>query len=132
MFDRKYKIAAKPYRFFTVALAITVAFLLMISVATPAVAAMEKMSTLSGEVMAVNPSAETLTVKSGPRYGSSVGQFTFATDKMTSITSCAQNDTLRDIGVGEDVTVMYHEKDGKLFADAIEKKLTLALACVYQ
>lgn len=131
MFDRKNKIQAEQYRLVAVALAFTVAFLFIFSFATPAVAAMGNMSTISGEVIAVNPSAGTLTLRSGPRSGSPAGQFTFATDKMTSITSCAQNGTLRDIGVGQDVTVTYHEKDGKFFADVIEKKLTLALACVY-
>ncbi len=131
MFDRKNKLPAKLSELFAAARAVTMALLFTISFATPAVAAAGKMSTLSGEVIAVNPSSGTLTVRSGARYGSSAAQFTFSTDDMTSITSCAQNKTLRDIGVGQDVTVTYHEKDGKLFADAVEKKLTLALACVY-
>lgn len=129
MFDIKAKMPAKPYRLFGGVLAVTIAFLLMISFANTAIAGVGKMPTISGEVIAVDPSAGTLTVKS--RYASPMGLFTFSTDKTTSITSCAQNKTLRDIGVGQDVTVTYHEKDGKFFADAIEKKLTLALACVY-
>ncbi len=131
MFDRKNRMPAKPYGLFAVVLAVTMALLLTTSFAAPAVAASGKISTLSGEVIAVNPSAGTLTVRSGARYGSPPAQLTFSMDKMTSVTSCAQNKTLRDIGIGQDVTVTYHEKDGKLFADAVEKKLTLALACVY-
>lgn len=122
MYDRK---------FFTAVFAVTAAALFMISFAVPAVAAGEKMSSISGQVVAVDPYAGTLTVKSRGQSESSMGLFTFTTDNMTSITSCAQNKTLRDIGVGQDVSVTYHEKEEKLFADAIEKKLTLSLACIY-
>ncbi len=128
---RKDKRTAEPYKLFTGFLAVAVAVLLMISLATPAVAAVGKVPTLSGEVIAVDPSAGTLTVKSSQRNSSSMGVFTFTTDNRTSITSCAQNETLRDISPGQDVTVTYHEKGGKLLADAIEKKITLALACIY-
>lgn len=130
MYDRKDRRSAEPFKLFTGVLAVTVAVLFLVSFATPAAAAGEKISTLSGQVIAVDPYAGTLTVKSSGRNESSIGLFTFATDKMTSIVSCAQNETLRDIGVGQDVTVTYHEKEGKLFADVVEKKLTLALACL--
>jgi len=131
MDDRKVKSSAKSFKLFTGVLAVTIAALFMVSFAAPAVAAGEKMSTLSGQVIAVDPYAGTLTVKSSGRNEASMGLFTFATDNMTSIVSCAQNKALRDIGAGQDVTVTYHEEEGKLFADIIEKKLTLALACIY-
>jgi len=131
MYDRENKRSARPFKLFTVLLAVAVAAIFMVSFATPAIAVGEKISTLSGQVIAVDPYAGTLTVKSSGRNESSMGMFTFATDKMTSVVSCAQNNSLRDIGLGQDVTVTYREKEGKLFADVIEKKLTLALACIY-
>ncbi len=131
MDDRKDKRSANPLKLFTGFLAVTVAVLFLVAFATPAVAAREKIKTLSGQVVAIDPHAGTLTVKSSGSNESSMGLFMFATDNMTSILSCAQNKTLRDIGVGQDVTVAYHEKDGKLFADVVDKKLTLALACIY-
>jgi hypothetical protein len=131
MYDRKDKRSVRPFKLFTGVLAVTISVLFLVAFAAPAVAAGEKISTLSGQVMAVDPYAGTLTVKSIGRNESSMGLFTFATDNMTSIVSCAQNNTLTDIGVGQDVTVTYHEKEGKLFADVVEKKLTLALACLY-
>jgi hypothetical protein len=127
MFDRK----VKPFELFAGVIAFAVAVLFVISFAPPAVAGGEKISTISGQVVAVDHYAGTLTVKSSGRDESSMGLFTFATDEMTSITSCAQNISLRDIGIGQDVTVAYHEREGKLFANVVEKELTLALACVY-
>jgi hypothetical protein len=131
MYDRIYKRSVEPFTLLTGVLALTAAVLLMVSFATPAAAA-EKLSTLSGQIIAVDPYAGTLTVKPSGQNESSMGLFTFAADKMTSVTSCAQNEILSDIGIGQDVTVTYHEKEGKLFADVIEKKLTLALACIYR
>ena len=131
MYDKKVKSSAGLFKLFTGVLVVTAAVLFMVSFANTAVAAGEKMSTLGGQVISVDPNAGTLTVKSSGRNESSMGLVTFATDKMTWVTSCGQNKTLKDIGAGQDVTVTYHEKDGKLYADFIEKKLTLALACIY-
>ncbi len=39
---------------------------------------------------------------------------------MTKVMICYQNRSFEDIKVGEKVTVTYHEKDGKLFAVAID------------
>jgi hypothetical protein len=131
MFERIDKRSARPFTLYTGVLAIAVAALFIVSFATPALAAGEKISTISGQVIAVDPYARTLSVKSSGRNESSMGLFTFSTDKMTSIVNCAQNESLRDIGVGQDVTVTYHEKEGKLFADVVEKQLTPALACLF-
>jgi hypothetical protein len=91
------------------------------------------MATLKGEVIAVDHYAKTLTVKSKePSLSSALGTmdgFTFTTNEMTSVTSCAQNKSFEDIGVGENVAVTYHEKDGKLFADAVDVGIPLIIAC---
>ena len=112
--------------------AFAVAALFVMSFAGPAVAA-EKIATIKGEVIAVDHYAKTLTVKSKePSLSSAfgtMGGFTFTTDQMTNVTSCTQNKTFEDIGVGEKVTVTYHEKDGKLFADAVDVGVPLIIAC---
>lgn len=115
-------------------LAVIAAVLFVMSLANPAIAE-EKMSTLNGEVVAVDSYANTLTVRSSepiPSFAPGMtGGYTFTADKMTRVTSCAQNKALGDIGVGEKVTVTYHERDGKLFADAVELRMPIIIACVY-
>lgn len=133
MFSKAPRVEKKSFgiaSFVSGTLVFAVAALFLITFATPTSAAAGNMSSISGQVMAVDAYAGTLTVKvSGTQP--SLGLFTFSTNKMTSITSCAQNNTIGDIGVGQDVRVTYHEKDGKLFADAVEKQLPLTVACIY-
>ncbi len=113
------------FKLLTGVLAVIALVLLMASVAVPKAMA-EETWTISGQVIGVDPYAGTLMVKLNGRSDSLI----FHTDQMTSIRSCAQSRTLRDIGrTGEDVAVTYHEKEGKLFADLVENELTIALAC---
>lgn len=99
--------------------------------------AQEKMSTLKGEVIAVDNYAKTLTVKasetSEPYMTGKDHVFSFDTNEMTNVKMCTMNKSFRDIGVGEKVTLTYHEKDRKLIADAIDIDVpTLSFACYDQ
>jgi hypothetical protein len=135
MFDRETiteRRSVKAVSLVTSIFVFVVAALFVMAFANPAIAG-EKMATFKGEVIAVDHYAKTLTVKSKePSLSSALGTmggFAFATDEMTNVTSCTQNKTFEDIGVGEKVTVTYHEKDGKLFADAVDVGIPLIIAC---
>ncbi len=117
------------FKLLTGVLAVIALVLLMASVAVPKAMA-EETWTISGQVIGVDPYAGTLTIKLNGRSDSLI----FHTDQMTSIRSCEQSRTIRDIGVrdiemGKDVAVTYHEKEGKLLADLVENESTIALAC---
>jgi hypothetical protein len=92
-----------------------VAVLFVLSFTHSAVAA-ENMSTLKGEVIAVDSYAKTLTVSSDELPGG----ITFSSGNMTNVIRCYQNRTIGDIEVGERVAVRFHEEYGNLMADAID------------
>ena len=48
---------------------------------------------------------------------------------ITKVTMCGQLKTVQDIKAGEQVTVKYHEDNGKLYADAIDLTAPL-VACL--
>ncbi|HSB30501.1 MAG TPA: hypothetical protein VLD55_02775 [Candidatus Sulfobium mesophilum] len=104
--------------------AVVVATFFVILFANAAMAAENNMITLKGQVVAVDNHAQTVTVLSIEKAGSSdmmmTGEYTFAVDKVTNVTSCTENKTFNYIGAGETVTVTYHEYEGKLIADAID------------
>ena len=109
-----------------------VAALFLMSFTTPA-ASEGMMTSLKGEVVAVDTFAGTITVKpfdTGLSYDMNLdGTITFTIDNMTSVMSCGQNKPLEYIGAGEKVTINYHEKEGTLFADAIDVSIPLVVAC---
>jgi len=124
----------RPFRLlnlFTVMFVSVAAVLFVVSFANSVVAA-ERTSTLKGEVIAVDTYDNLLIVKPSDASRASAlgraGDVTFTLSKMTGITSCNQNKTVTDIVIGEKVTVTYHEREGKLFADAVDEPLVI-LAC---
>lgn len=94
--------------------------------------AKEDMATLKGEVVGFDSYSRMLTVRSSEAIPSlsigKEGEVTFSMDSMTNVTSCLQNKSFHDITIGEKVTVTYHERDGKLVANAVDIA-PVVLAC---
>ena len=61
----------------------------------------------------------------------SEGKITLSVDKSTSFTSCARNRGFENLAAGQKVTVKYHEREGRLVADAVDIAPIL-LACYNQ
>jgi hypothetical protein len=74
--------------------------------------------TAKGDVTSVDASAMTLAVK-GEKAGSA--EHTYVVDSATKFTSDGKPATFADVKVGEDVTVRFVMKDGKM--DATEIKI---------
>jgi len=98
-------------------------------------AAKENMPTLRGEVVAIDSYTGVLTLRANsaedPYAEATERGFAFAINPKTPVTICYQNKSTEDIKVGETVSVTYHERDGKLFADAIDIAPVI-LACYDQ
>ncbi len=96
-------------------LALAIAVFFVLSLATIAFAE-ENFYSLSGSIMAVDPGAKTLTLKSDESPLASAqrwqGDVTIATDEMTNVMMCSENKSLEDLRVGEHVSLRYHEIDG--------------------
>ncbi len=103
-------------------LAVAVALLFVAAFANAAVAAV-KLSSLKGEVVAVDLSAKTVTVKAvnAPKMPTTIveGQLTFAVDNMTKISMGKKHEALGKIKAGDMVEVKYHTKDGRDIADSL-------------
>jgi len=105
--------------------AMVIAALFLVSLATQ-VNAEESKANIRGEVVAVDHNAGTVTLRSLDK-----DTFTFSMDKGTNVTSCTQNMIFRDIGVGEKVTVTYHEAANRFVADVIDiEPVAIAYACI--
>ena len=110
-------------------LAIVVAMLFVFSLASVAGAAEKGMYTkdqiysVRGPVLAVDPSAKTLTVKSiEPSRSPSTrwkGDITFVTSDDTKIAMGKKVETFQDLKAGEEVVVKFHEVAGKYIADSV-------------
>ena len=59
------------------------------------------------------------------------GKITFGVDKSTIFTLCARNRGFEQLAAGQKVTVKYHEREGRLVADAVDTAPIL-LACYNQ
>ena len=107
------------------------AMLFLVSFANNAIAT-ERMSTLKGEVIAIDTYDNLLIVRpSDASLASTLGEagdVTFSLNNMTDISSCTQSKTAEDLVIGEKVTVRYHQGEGKLFADAVTAEPVI-LAC---
>ena len=77
----------------------------------------------TGEVVAFDPAARTLTVRaieSSETMGIWMkGELTFTIDDSTTVMACNELKKYEDIRVGDAVTVTYYEKEGKSFADFV-------------
>jgi len=131
MFNRKTINETRVATSVTTILIAVVALLFVMSFANQA-AARGKMDSLKGEVVAVDGYNKTLTVKSIESSQSSPagmeGEFVFDADRNTNVIWCSQNKTFEDIRAGDKVTVTYHERGGRLVADAIDIP-PVVLAC---
>jgi hypothetical protein len=104
-------------------LILVTAALIVFSFLNPAVVTAADTGAFKGEVVAIDSYGKTFTVKSldsGLYPMETAGELTFSLDRSTNVTSCEQNRTAQDIGVGERVSVTYHEKGGYLIADAVD------------
>ena len=104
-------------------LIVVVAMFFVVSLAMVALAA-DQMYSLKGPVLSVDSGAKTVTVHSveGVKEAANnrwKGDVTFATDDMTKISMGKRHKTLKAIKAGQEVEVMFHEKDGKPVADKI-------------
>jgi len=99
----------------TIAIVLSVIFVLAIASLTFA-----GTKQLTGEVTAVDTAASTVSVK-----GRS-GEATFSVVDDTKIKAGHQSKTIEDVKVGEKVTVIYTEADGKNTAKKIEMKAAKA------
>ena len=104
-------------------LTVVVAMFFVASVATVAIAT-EQMYSLKGPVLSVDSGAKTVTVHSVEGVTAAAnnrwkGDITFATGKMTKISMDKKHETFKALKTGQDVEVMFHEKDGKHVADKI-------------
>jgi hypothetical protein len=116
-------------------LAIAAVILLTLSLASVAIA-QEKANTidyaLKGKVVSVNPLSQTMTVEptsSLSSAGGAMSGFTFTVSEMTNVRMCEQDRTVKDIKVGETVTVVYHKEAGTLYADVVDIPTPL-VACL--
>lgn len=90
---------------------------------------------LKGEVVSIDPLAQTLTVQSVDKIpaliSGTLGEFTFFMDEMTKLTMCGQAKSVEDIKVGQEVTVGYHRQGRQLYADSIAVPAPL-MACLME
>ncbi len=87
---------------------------------------------LKGKVVSVDPLSQTMTVRPTSGISSAIGpkgEFTFTVNEMTNVRMCEQDRTVKDIEVGETVTVVYHREAGTLYADAVNIPTPL-VACL--
>jgi Cu/Ag efflux protein CusF len=104
-------------------LTVVVAMFFVVSLTMVAFAA-DQMYSLKGPVVSVDSGAKTVTVNSTEGVKEAAnniwkGEVTFATGKMTKISMGKRHKTLKAIKTGQEVEVMFHEKDGKHVADKI-------------
>lgn len=83
-----------------------------------------KMVSFKGEVIAIDPAANTFTAKSieSAEESSPItlkGELTFVMDELTKVKECDKDMAFSDLKVGDHVSVSYHEKEGKSLADNI-------------
>ena len=87
---------------------------------------------LKGQVVSVDPLAHQLIVLSVEKVpaltSGTLGEFTFSMDAMTKVTMCNQEKSVGDITGGQEITVSYHERGGKLYADSIDMRAPI-MAC---
>ena len=90
---------------------------------------------LKGQVVSIDPLAQTLTVQSIEKIpaliSGTLGEFMFSMDEMTKITMCNQTKSVGDIKVGQEVTVGYHGHGRQLYADSIAVPAPL-MACLIE
>jgi Cu/Ag efflux protein CusF len=104
-------------------LTVGVAMIFVVSLAMVAIAA-DQVYSLKGPVLSVDSKAKTVTVHSIEGVTAAAnniwkGDVTFTTDKKTKISMHKKNKTFKAIKAGQEVEVMFHEKDGKHVADKI-------------
>ncbi len=104
-------------------LTVGVAMIFVVSLAMVAIAA-DQMYSLKGPVLSVDSKAKTVTVRSVEGVTEAAnniwkGDVTFATDKMTKISMDKKHKTFKAIKKGQEVEVIFHEKNGKHIADKI-------------
>jgi cytochrome c oxidase assembly protein Cox11 len=103
---------------------VVIVLALFFAVAMAGVAIAEKeMYSVNGPVLSVDSKAKTLTVKATETTVAPPtrwkGEVTFMTDKMTKISLGKKSGKFKDIKVGDNVEVKFHEKDRKTIADQI-------------
>ncbi len=106
----------------------------MISPVSTAIA-VEKTLTLRGEIVAIDSHSGTFTVKPVQMTKTSMmgksGEITFASDKKTNVVWCNMNRSFNDIKIGDRVSVSYHERGGRLYANTVDIQ-TFVVACYEQ
>jgi hypothetical protein len=115
---------------------IAITLLFTISLISPSVAQEKPYSynySFTGRVTAVNFLGKNMTVRATgatPSLAVVPGdEFTFNLNEKTNITTCNEPKTLDSIKVGDEVTVNYHEENGKLYASNIALQIPL-VACL--
>lgn len=95
----------------------------------------ERTSVLKGEVIAIDNYSRTFTVKpvqmTKPSMTGKAGEVTFASDRKTNVVWCNMNRSFNDIKIGDRVSVSYHERGGRLYANVVDIQ-TLVVACYEQ
>ena len=90
---------------------------------------------VKGKVVSVDFLAGKLTVKSIDKIPALIsgplGEFTFSMNEITRVTMCNQERPLKDIKAGQEITVSYHERDKRLYADSIAMPAPL-VACLLE
>ncbi len=90
---------------------------------------------LKGKVVSVDFLAQKLTVQSIDKIpaliSGTLGEYTLSMDKITKVTMCNQNMPIKDIKVGQEVTVSYREREGQLYADSVAMSPPL-IACLLE
>ena len=105
-------------------IALATALLFTLSFAIVAMAAEETYS-LKGPIVSIDTAAKTVTVHSVEGVTTAAdnrwkGDVTFATSEMTKISMKKEKKTFDDLKAGQNVSVKFHEKDGKSVAVAIK------------
>ncbi|HAM51050.1 MAG TPA: hypothetical protein DCP92_10315 [Nitrospiraceae bacterium] len=105
-------------------LTIGLVMVFVMSVAMVAIAAKKEMYSLMGPVVSVDTAAKTVTVHSVEGVATAAdnrwkGDVIFVTNDMTKISMHKAKKTLDDLKAGQNVTVKFHEMDGKSVAVAI-------------
>lgn len=90
---------------------------------------------LKGKVVSVDFLAQKLIVQSIDKIPALIsgplGEYTLSMDKIIKVTTCNQNIPIKDIKVGQEVTVSYREQQGQLYADSVAISPPL-IACLLE
>jgi hypothetical protein len=101
-------------------LAIGAVLLFLLSIAGTAFAE-QGMTTFHGRITRIDTHAGTVTVESFQPVvsPSATAGFRFLTDETTNVVVCSGSGNLRDVKVGDEVTIRYHENAGSFVAQTI-------------